>query len=196
MSIFTKREPRALARSGMGMLLLWITLCVLGRLVIHVPNATPLTSLFLLAPAVFSKRLSLLITVIALFLSDVALHFIFNFAIFGSWTVFAYSGWIATTLFGFYYAKKATFSRGIIFSGLSAILFWIVTNFGTWCETTLYAHTANGLLACYIAALPFLRNGLLGAIIWTSVFYFLIRLKIDSSVTTTSIGTSQCSETN
>lgn len=178
------------------MFFLWIALGVLGRLVIHVPDATPLTSLFLLAPAVFSKRISLLMTVITLFLSDLALHFIFNFAIFGSWTAFTYSGWIMTTLFGFYYAKRATFSRGIIFSGLSAILFWVWTNFGTWCATTLYAHTLSGLFTCYIAALPFLQNGILGAVVWTSIFYFLIRLKINSSVTTKSIGTSQLSEIN
>ncbi|MBM3818918.1 MAG: hypothetical protein FJW14_07875 [Acidimicrobiia bacterium] len=42
------------------------------------------------------------------------------------------------------------------------MLFYVVTNFAVWASTTLYPLTWAGLVTCYIAALPFFRNSLLG----------------------------------
>ncbi|HZB88667.1 MAG TPA: DUF6580 family putative transport protein [Terracidiphilus sp.] len=39
--------------------------------------------------------------------------------------------------------------------------FFVVSNYAVWTGGTLYPHTANGLAACYAAALPFYRNDLI-----------------------------------
>lgn len=155
--------------------LLWILMGVVGRLGIHIPDVTPITSLCLFAPTVFSKKNSFLITFIILFLSDLLLHFIFGFAIFGSWTLFTYSGWFFITALGFIFAKQLTLTRSMFFSFYAAIVFWIWTNFGTWCATNLYSHDLNGLWQCYVAALPFLRNSIIGACAWSGVLFFILR---------------------
>jgi hypothetical protein len=38
--------------------------------------------------------------------------------------------------------------------------FFLVSNFAVWADTTMYPHTAAGLIACYAAALPFYGNDL------------------------------------
>ena len=41
---------------------------------------------------------------------------------------------------------------------LGAVLFFLVSNFGVWLTQELYPHSAAGLAACYVAALPFFTN--------------------------------------
>ena len=53
----------------------------------------------------------------------------------------------------------------------SSLLFFAVTNFGVWAVQDLYPKTAVGLGACYIAALPFLQNTLLGDALTTAVLF-------------------------
>jgi hypothetical protein len=48
----------------------------------------------------------------------------------------------------------------------SSLGFWIWTNFGVWATSGLYSKTLTGLGECYIAALPFLLNSLIGDMIW------------------------------
>ncbi len=42
------------------------------------------------------------------------------------------------------------------------MLFFLITNFGVWLHTGLYAKTWGGLVQSYTLALPFFRNTLLG----------------------------------
>lgn len=155
--------------------LLWILIGTIGRFIIHIPDVTPLTSLSLLAPTVFSKRQSLFILCFTLLLSDACLHFLFHYSIFGSWTLFTYSGWIGIVFFGFYFAKQSSLPRALLLTLYASLIFWIWTNFGTWVATTIYPHTLSGLFACYIAAIPFLKNSMLGSLAWT--FILMISLQ-------------------
>src|SRR5579862_4298157 len=40
-------------------------------------------------------------------------------------------------------------------------IFFLATNFASWYAFGTYAHTASGLMDCYLAAIPFFRNGTL-----------------------------------
>jgi hypothetical protein len=154
------------------MIFLFILIGVIGRLIIHIPDVTPLTSLALFAPTVFSKRTSFLMMLITLLLSDVCLHFFLGYSIFGSWTFFTYSGWLGTIFFGFLFSQKPVFSRAFTLTFFATLCFWIWTNFGTWITTNLYSHDFSGLLQCYIVAIPFLKCGLLGSWAWTIVLFY------------------------
>lgn len=168
--------------------IIWITsvlfllVGVIGRLVIHIPDVTPLTSLCLLAPIVFAPRIVFLITTLILLLSDAALHYLFHFPVFGMWTLFTYSGWFGVTLLGFLLRKKQGFLQTILFTCCATFLFWLWTNFGTFMTTHLYPHHFSGFLQCYIAALPFLKNSLIGSCAWSSIlFYFIFLLNRHSA---------------
>ena len=48
---------------------------------------------------------------------------------------------------------------------------FIITNFGVWQATDIYEKSPEGLLTCYIAAIPFFANTIL------STFFYLILIK-------------------
>lgn len=68
--------------------------------------------------------------------------------------------------------------RRLVFRATSAILltagsFFLLSNGSVWLLSRMYPHTAAGLLACYAAGLPFLRNDLLSTSVALAVFLAL-----------------------
>jgi hypothetical protein len=53
----------------------------------------------------------------------------------------------------------------------SSVLFFLVTNFGTWATGELYPQTLAGLAACYVAAIPFFQNTLAGDLFFSAVLF-------------------------
>jgi hypothetical protein len=51
--------------------------------------------------------------------------------------------------------------------------FYLITNFGAWIADPMYAHTAAGLAACYVAGIPFLGLTALGDLTYTGVLFGL-----------------------
>ena len=54
---------------------------------------------------------------------------------------------------------------------LSAALFYLVSNFMVWMGGEMYPRTAAGLVECYIAAIPFAFNMLLGNLLYSAVIF-------------------------
>ncbi len=54
---------------------------------------------------------------------------------------------------------------------MASVLFFIITNFGAWLVGNLYPKTLAGLVSCYVAAIPFFRNTLLGDAVYTLVLF-------------------------
>ncbi len=52
-----------------------------------------------------------------------------------------------------------------------SVQFFIITNFGVWLVSDLYPKTAAGLVNCYVAAIPFFRNMLVGNAFYTLVLF-------------------------
>jgi len=59
---------------------------------------------------------------------------------------------------------------------LSALVFFVFFNGGVWAFDSLYPKTLAGLIACYVAAIPFFRNMLLGDLIYTAILFGGFRL--------------------
>ena len=60
--------------------------------------------------------------------------------------------------------------EGINFLNLS-LLFFIISNFGVWTSSSFYSKDIFGLIACYVAAIPFYYGTLSGTIFY-SFFLF------------------------
>lgn len=150
--------------------LIYIILAVLSRLLPHVPDVTALTSLSVIAGTQFSKRRALGIVLCSLLISDLLLAYFFGYSLLGSWTIFNYSGFIVITLLAPYFLIANKKSILIIYLICSSFGFWLWTNFGTWLCSGIYPQHIVGLITCYIAALPFLRNAVFGDLIWMGIF--------------------------
>ena len=54
----------------------------------------------------------------------------------------------------------------------SSLSFFVISNFAVWASyRTLYAATWQGLVNCYVAAIPFYRNTLVADLVFTAVFF-------------------------
>ena len=53
----------------------------------------------------------------------------------------------------------------------SSLVFFLTTNLAHWCLTNDYPHTVAGLMACFVAALPFYRWMPVGDVAWTALIF-------------------------
>src|SRR5258708_19172125 len=102
-----------------------------SRLIPHPPNFTPIAAIALFGGAQFSsKRAAFLVPLVALFLSDLVFGF---YPI----TPVVYASFAATVCIGFWVRRGS--ARDIaLWTVVSAILFFLVTNFGVWALDHLY----------------------------------------------------------
>lgn len=133
-----------------------ILAAALSRLAPHPPNFAPIGALALFGGAQFSdRRVALLVPLAAMLLSDFFLGF------------YSHMGWVYGSFalivgIGLWLRSHRT-AWGIAGASLmGSMLFFVITNFGEWLHGSLYAKSFAGLMACYVAALPFFGNTLLG----------------------------------
>jgi hypothetical protein len=53
----------------------------------------------------------------------------------------------------------------------SSLVFFIATNFAVWAFNGMYPMSFDGLVQCYVAALPFLDRTVFGDLAWTAVLF-------------------------
>ncbi len=79
-----------------------------------------------------------------------------------------YSGFLFTYagFAGYWFLGKIakTKTQKIVLLPTASLLFFLVSNFGVW--LSWYPHTASGFLECYLLALPFYKNTLIGDILF------------------------------
>ena len=153
------KNPRFTALTAM------ILLAAASRLLPHPPNFTPLGALALFGGASFAdKRLAFLVPLGALFLSDLVLGLYSGMpVVYGSFALVVCLG------LGLRRWRTAGTIAGATLA--SALLFFVITNFGVWAFGTLYPKTAQGLGACYVAAVPFFQNSLLGDAVYAAMIF-------------------------
>jgi hypothetical protein len=154
-------------------LLLIIFVGIVSRLIPHPPNMTPLISLAIMTHLRLNRWYAVGAMLIILLVSDSLLSLIFQYPALSHWSYFTYSGFLFTS-FLFSYQKNTRFHYLLGSALVGTLIFWIWTNFGVWLTSGLYDKTATGLGICYFMALPFLRNAIIGSIIWMFVYYFAL----------------------
>ena len=150
------------------LIVLLVLVGVATRLIPHPPNFTPILSVALLSGAYFKNRLSFLIPVLIMLVSDIFIGGHLT-------TMWVYSSMLIVFLIGFYLIKKQSMKNVMISSVVGSLLFFAITNFGVWLIG--YPNTLSGFIACYVAAIPFYKNTLLSALLYSgaihgSVLYF------------------------
>ncbi len=154
-----------------------IFLAVLMRLLPHPHNFTPLGAIGLFGAAVLGRPfLMLAIPMLSLFLSDLYLNnvvyrdFYDGFVWFGS--LWIYAAFALVIGAGRLLLRHSTAPGRVLAASLSAsVLFYAVTNFGVWWSSGMYPHTPEGLVACYVAALPFFGNTLMGDLLYSAALF-------------------------
>jgi len=150
---------------------LCLLVVVFGRLLPHMANATPMTALTLMAPALLGKRLAWLWCVVALIVSDALLGLLYAMPLVGFFTIGNCLAYLAIVWLG----QSVNLHKKLLvigLAGVASLVFWLVSNFFVWLSGSLYANTVTGLGLCYWNALPFLRNAMCADMLWLLLFLF------------------------
>lgn len=168
----TKAAEHLLSPRGRTLVAM-IALVALARLLPHPPNFAPAESMALFAGALFvDRRLALLVPLAAMALSDAGLALLFGagYGFHGLLPV-VYACIAGTVALGFLLRGRIGVGSVAAASVASAVGFFLVTNFAVWWGSAFYAQDASGLLACYVAALPFLKNAIAGALFYSLLLF-------------------------
>ncbi len=136
-----------------------------SRLLPHPPSFTPVAAMALFGGATFTdKRAAFLVPLGGLFLSDlvIGLHALMPVV---------YGAFALIVGIGFWLRGRRRATRIIAAAVASAVLFFVLANFGFWACGARYPKSAAGLVECYVAAIPFFRNMLLGNLAYAALLF-------------------------
>ncbi|MEW4488524.1 DUF6580 family putative transport protein [Thalassoglobus sp. JC818] len=138
-------------------------------------NFTPMFAVCLFGGAFYQSRVSALLIPMGLMLvadlgiwavtgkADWAFYGVDQFVVYGALALCAAIG---------FFLRNHRRVQHIAFAGIASCLsFYLITNYAVWLGSTTYPQNAQGLLACYIAALPTLRNSLIATGLFSAVLF-------------------------
>jgi|TARA_A100001015_G_scaffold86085_1_gene95668 hypothetical protein len=145
-------------------LIVFVSTIALSRIIPHPPNFTPILAVAIMAPMITGATLSgIAIALGSMMLSDL------------------YFGWHNTI--GVVYMSIALCSfipryinNAYLAGSIASVLFFVITNFAVWLSG-YYGLTWQGLVACYIAAIPFFANTLIGTLFYTLIIKSVVTIQ-------------------
>ena len=153
-----------------------IVLAALSRLLPHPPNFSPVEAMALFGGAYFANRAwAIVVPLIAMVLSDIGLGLMFGgsymsyVASLSFWSVYVCIA--LSTVLGFGLRGKVSGANVLGYSLVGSVLFFVVTNFTTWFGSTMYPQTGSGLIAAYVAGIPFFKWTVLGTLFYSAVMF-------------------------
>ncbi len=134
-----------------------VLVCCL-RFLPHPPNMTPVIAVSILAVTWFKRPvLQFGFPLLIMVLTDAVLGF-------HSLVPVVYMAIICAGLTGLILKKSFSFVNVLGSSLLASIIFFVITNFGVWLLSSMYPKTVLGLISCYVAAIPFFHNTVIGTV--------------------------------
>ncbi len=149
-----------------------ILAAVILRLLPHAPNFAPVTAIALFGGTYLkNKKMAMVLPLAAMLVSDIFIGFYHAPIMISVYASFALSG-----LLGLWLKKRKDLGNTMAVTLAASVQFYLITNFAVWAFGTMYPHTAVGLLASYVNALPFFRNTLYGDFFYAGVMFGLYEL--------------------
>tara|TARA_B100001029_G_scaffold112000_1_gene92450 strand:+ start:232 stop:810 length:579 start_codon:yes stop_codon:yes gene_type:complete len=149
-----------------------------SRLIPHTANFVPIFAMILFSAVHFKNKFqAIAISVGALWLSDIYINnwgtyseYYSEFILFSS--PFNYLSYIIIALLSVQIFKNTITIPKVLGSSIGVgVIFFIVSNFGVWLGGTMYPMTFEGLVTCYVAAIPFFRATLTSNILFSFILF-------------------------
>ncbi|HMT28885.1 MAG TPA: hypothetical protein PKD91_06360 [Bacteroidia bacterium] len=148
-----------------------VGLAALSRLIPHELNFTPIGAIALFAGAyIKDKKLAFTLPLITLLLSDILLQLI-NGTGFYRDMIFVYGSFGLVVALGFYLRGRENSQTIVVASLISSIVFFLISNFGTWLMYDMYPKTGAGLMSAYVAGIPFFRGTFIGDLFYCILLF-------------------------
>ena len=132
-----------------------------SRFIPHPPNFTSLIALSFYIPVIFGRK----------YIAIIILSFLVTDLIIGFHSVMFFT-WGSVLIIGLI-AKFFTNSILMRICGplFGALIFFIISNFGVWIQG-VYGYSMEGLIACYVLAIPFFHYTVVSTIIFSIIIEF------------------------
>ena len=144
-----------------------VGIVLIFRIIPHPPNFTPVIALSFYLPIIFGIW-SLPFCILGFAITD---YFIgFHSLLIWTWGSLFLVGLISK------FSKKII--NRLILVLLGSLVFFVFSNFGVWLTGSFYEPNIQGLITCYIMAIPFFTNTLLSTIIFSIFIEFFVFSKI------------------
>ena len=160
------------ARRGwidVAMFALLVALGVLGRFAfLDTPNFTPTAAVGLFAGYYFRRKLvAALVPFLVLAISNLWLP------LYASWEVgvVVFLAMLLPVALGRWLQQKTNLGRLAGAAVLPSLAFYLATNFAVWAFVGIYPHTWEGLVSCYVQAVPFYRWMLQADLLFTASLF-------------------------
>lgn len=133
-----------------------IVAAAFSRLIPHWPNFTAVAAIALFGGAKFGNKLiAFVIPLAALFLTDLVLGF-------HGTMVPVYAAFGVTVLLGMSLRNRTSALNVGMTAVAASVIFFLVTNFGSWLTMPMYTKDAAGLMMAYLNGLAFFNDGSMG----------------------------------
>ena len=156
-----------------------ILVLIAMRSIFNIPNFNPIGAIALMGGILFHKKTTaFLVTIGALFLGDIILGLsspIYMDYMFSTTFLFVYVAFILMILLGTALKNRASLMTISLGSVVSAILFFLITNAGSWLALN-YDRSLSGLMSAYSAGIPFFRATLVSQLLFSLGIYIIYNL--------------------
>ncbi|GAB6282915.1 MAG: hypothetical protein STSR0008_16650 [Ignavibacterium sp.] len=142
-----------------------ILIVSITRLIPHPANFTPIAAMALFGGTYFNnKKIAFAIPLIIMFLTDMIIGFHENI-------IAVYLSFVLIVALGFWLQKNKNLKNIILTTLISSVAFFVITNFSVWITGSMYPKNLSGIIECYVAAIPFFRNSVLGDLFYVGVLF-------------------------
>ena len=180
-------------KKNLLLIVLFVAIIFLGRILPHPYNFTPLIAVTLLSSySISNKFLAIIIPVVGFWLSDLFMNnhiyagYFADFTVFNSGMIWTYGAIVLVALMGSSFLNKITTGKVVLASLSGSTIFYLISNFGVWAFSPMYAKTLAGVVQCYSLALPFYGTSLMGDLVYCALLfgaYQLVFFKIPNFLT-------------
>jgi hypothetical protein len=141
-------------------------------------NFSPLGAIALFGAAHFAKKWqAIAIPLLATWLSDLFINNVIYAKQFITFTWFydgfywQYASYVLIAIAAFFILRKVNVKNVLVGALASTVIFFLVSNFGYWISYQTYPHNFTGLMACYTAAIPFVKGTLTSDLFYSAVMF-------------------------
>jgi hypothetical protein len=150
-----------------------VVLGILGRLLPHPPNFAPVDAVCLFAGARMRRWAAFLLPLAVMTITDTALAVFFGVPYSLRGQAVVYAALMLNVVIGRSLLGTSSALRVGAAASLCSLQFFLTTNFAVWTASRIFPHTGSGLLACYVAGLPFLGRTLASDLVFSAVLFGL-----------------------
>lgn len=148
-----------------------VLLAILTRFIPHMPNFSPVFGALLFGGAHLKRRDAIWYPLALLAVSDVILTTLVYRMSLGWGQSIIWLGFAVVALIGYGLRNRESVARIGVAAVAGPTAFFLISNFGVWLGWRMYPATWDGLVTCYVAAVPFYRNSQVATVVYVALFF-------------------------